>query len=319
MTITFMGNEMASFTPSDSTVLESAGTLNGYTPYESGFQRCAVQNTDINSIVSYFETAPLGSMTSAWIHFRFMNLGAGGGEQKTIYVKNAGGTEVFKIVEYSNGVSNFWKAYYWDGAAWQVGGSDFTFTVGAPNDIDIQLTASTYAIYVAGTLRDSGVANIATIETVGFIYAKTTISGVIIATEPTIGWLLACYAPDGNGANTAWTGDYTLVDEVVYDDADVISSGSVDQVETYTKAGLDFTGYAVRAVGVAARARRGASGPANLQGVLRVSGADYPSSSKLLTTGYTPNVYIWETNPATAAAWSAAAVPALEFGLKSKT
>ena len=77
--------------------------------------------------------------------------------------------------------------------------------------------------------------------------------------------------------------------------------------------------YNVVAVGVSPRAKRGASGPQNLHMALRSNGTNYYRSTIAQDVSYTANVAIWETDPATAAAWVNTAAALVQAGVKSIT
>ena len=49
---------------------------------------------------------------------------------------------------------------------------------------------------------------------------------MIVATVPTIGWHVYTNPPTGNGANTAFTGAFGDVDEVVLNDVELISGAA---------------------------------------------------------------------------------------------
>jgi hypothetical protein len=214
-------------------------------------------------------------------------------------------------------------------------GSAFSLDMTSVQTIDLNAVCNTASgsltLYVAGSSRvASGTIDLsaitalnkarfygATISTIGF---ASYVSQVIMASEPTVGMRLMTLYPSGNGANTAWTGEYTAVDENAYSDADFIYSSTNGQRETYAMTAVgSLTGYAIRAVCVAARAKRGASGPANLQVTVRTASTDYDSSSLALDLGYTANQNIWETNPNTTLTWTAADAAAIQAGVEANT
>lgn len=146
------------------------------------------------------------------------------------------------------------------------------------------------------------------------------IGGICVSTTTTIGGRVVQGYMTGNGASTAWTGDYTAVDEIQLNDADYIYTPTADQVETFTfTLKQPMTGYIPRAVAVAARARRGTTGPANIQLALRSGSTTYFSSSKALSLGYDAYVNVWNTNPDTSAAWTSSQIASLQPGVKSIT
>ena len=184
-------------------------------------------------------------------------------------------------------------------------------------------------LYIAGTeLIDSGTIDLSgTTSLKNFrFYGMTSgpstnniyVSQVIVADEPTIGMRLGSYHPSGAGATSSWTGDYSSIDETVYSDADFILSATANQVSTFAQTGPALTGYVVRAVGVSTRSKCGVGGPQNLRHALRSASTNYFSSADIaLDVGYESQLTIWETDPATSAAWVNTATSTLQPGVKS--
>ncbi len=325
MTIYFMGGEMSALVPSDSTVIETA------TFFDASFARCSIEcPRDTN----YAEGDPDASLTDAWLRCDlFTESIPSPAQTKRFAWLDAGGTERIRM-QYEADSTNELTVEYWNGVS---------FTALTPISLDLQSVRQTIDLhivcnsatgsinlYVAGNNRlNSGSIDLSAVTTlrkfrffggtVSTLTVKTRISQIIVADEPTIGWRLLTRYPSAAGATGDWTGGYTDVDEIAYSDADFINSATNGQVETFTQTGPAITGYVVRAIGVTARAKKGASGPANLQLALRVSGTDYFSSSKALDVGYSAYQNIWETNPATAADWLNTAIDAIQPGVKAIT
>lgn len=324
MSVLFMGGEMSSFVPSAAEVYErtgSAGTWN------SSFARCFLSTDDGTT---YAESADFGTGTDLWLHMdmQVYTLGSGSGSTVRFHWMDGGGTAKIRLVQIYS--SNTLRAEYWNGSAWTSAGSATVNMISRQTiDMNVVCNSATGSIkvYVAGTLRInsgsidlSGITALGKIRILGVtnsIRMNTYASQVIVADEPTIGWRLLTRYVNGAGADSAWTGAYTDIDEITYNDADFILSGTNNQVSTFTQTGPSITGYTVRAVGVAARARRGASGPQNLQLALRSSGTTYFSSSKALDLGYGAFLHVWDQNPATTADWINTAIDTLQPGVKS--
>ena len=115
----------------------------------------------------------------------------------------------------------------------------------------------------------------------------------------------------GNGLTDNWTGPFTNINEIVYNDSTFIYSGTAAQISNYLQATV--VSDPVAAVVVTARAKTSSGAPQNLQLDINVGATDYFSSSFLQTAGYGASVNVWETNPATSAPWTAAAVNAPLF------
>lgn len=321
MTILFAGSEMGAFIPSDGNVYET--TFFGAT--ESGFTRAAVQ---ASSVASYAESASFAAQDELWVHDA--NAGVGGATSyapKTIVLCNAAGTELFKVVQ--TGSQMYMQ--YWTGAIWVTAGTAFAFTPLALQHIDLFVDGNSAtgscALYVSGTERASAsgidLSAVTAITKIrcggGDIASAAGLSQVVVSTTSTVGFRLTTVPPTSAGATTDWTGGYTEVDEIVYSDADFINSATANQVELFAHGTSVPTGYRVKAVIVTARAKRGSAGPANLQLAIRSGGTTYFSSSQAVGLGYGAHVGVWETDPATASAFTASSIASLQFGVKSIT
>lgn len=332
MTILFAGGEMGAFIPSDSTVLESTSTSNS--PFNSSFARCAIS---IDGSTSYAEGQPSASDTDAWIRFDLMIEAIEASSTYCthfIWYDDAGIAAI--RARYSGSLRLLRIEYSADGSAWSSAGSDISLDMGLGNRQTISIhavvnsAAGSINVYVSGTNRlSSGALDLSGIPALdkfrvfgGTISAsdfRAWVSQVIMADESTIGMRLRTVPATGAGADTAWTGTYTEIDEAVYSDADFVNSPTADQVELFAQSTTVPTGYVVQAVVVTARAKKGSSGPANLQLAVRSNGTNYFSSSQALDEGYGAHFNVWETDPATSADWTTSAANAIQFGVKSIT
>jgi hypothetical protein len=122
-----------------------------------------------------------------------------------------------------------------------------------------------------------------------------------------------------SSVNTAWANDYVNVTKTGLSDLTVISSATAGQLETYKAIATDasIAGLAVKAVVVSARARKGDSGPQNLQMVARVGSTDYTTANIALPSAFDVRQGVFSTNPATGLPWTITEVNAAEFGVKS--
>lgn len=96
-------------------------------------------------------------------------------------------------------------------------------------------------------------------------------------------------------------------------------SQAADQVAVFSVEDLPATTLDIKGVGVNMRARRGTTGPANIQAVSRVVSVNYYSSDIPLSEGIDPIFYMWEDNPATVAPWTQAEVNSVQLGMRSRT
>lgn len=326
--ILFLGCEMESFTPDDSTVQESGDG------YNSSFSRIAIRGT-FNSVGALL--TPSASATDIWFKaFIWFDARINSNADSTFYIwYDSGGTARIRLL--FNPSPDTLTAQYWNGSAWTAAGSAISISPNSVQEIDLHVVCNTASgslkLYVAGTERiNSGVIDLSGATNLKNIYLyawgnpgglnNTHCYSQVIVTDglPTIGWRLMTFYPSGAGSDSAWTGTYADIDESVYSDSDYIYSGTANQVQMVAATAVgSTTGYSIRAVGVGARAKCDATGPQNLQLGLRVSGSNYFSSSKALSVGYAPIKNIWETSPATSVAWTASELSGLQFGVKSIT
>ena len=309
MTILYAGSGLDSLLPSDATVGESI--TNG--DIDGSFVR---SGTSVSSSGTATATG-WTDVQEVWVHLALYKSIVSNSD---IFKLQNGGVDVFKLTRESSVL----RTYYLSGlATWTQIGSDVAMTAGMLHHLDIRYktgASGAVELYIDQTEKfaTTGSYTYATdIDNIVFP-ASNVVSGIAVATENTIGWRVVQGYVSGTGSDTAWTGDYTGVDEATLSDVDFINSTAADQVETFTFTPVAaLTGYTVRGVCVSARAKRDASGPQSLQLALRSSGTNYFSSSKTLGLGYTAVQNIWETNPATSADWLSSQIAALQVGVKS--
>lgn len=323
MTFYFAAGEMCGYVPSDSTTTENTGTSFRNT----NFARTAILCGE-GSPSQYAQSETLSLPDEFWIHFDVFRGTTFSPPSQRVMTLTAGASEVLRM--YSSDSACYVDALI--GGVWTTIISSFSVANAAQLQtfdvyVDGNSATGSVKVYVSGTLRgDSGSVDLTSVAgiTNHRCYGVNTASGnllsqVIIADEPTIGMRLATYYPAGAGSTSDWTGDHTLIDEAVLNDADFIYSATNGQIELCTGTGPALTGYVVRAVGVYARAKCGAGGPQNLQFALRANGSNYFSSSKALDVGYEAHGAIWETNPDTTNDWLTSQLAALQFGVKAIT
>ncbi len=298
----------------------SAGE-NSTTGYDNSFTRQAfvVSAESSPGTTNYALTPGWSAVQEAWFHFR---LGAGG-TGHIIYLMD-GADPVFRLTSTSGRVHKL--EYLSAPATWTQIGSTATLAAITINyDLYFKSGISGEAALFANQVEViSGIADMSyapDVDNVKLVasHSSNFFSQFVVAEESTIGWRLAQGYMSASGSDTAWTGDYSGVDEADLNDADFINSGSADQVETFVHTTPSLTGYIPRAVCVTARAKRDASGPQSMQLALRSAGTNYFSATKALGLGYSAVQNIWETNPATAADFLTSQISALQPGVKSIT
>jgi len=131
--------------------------------------------------------------------------------------------------------------------------------------------------------------------------------------------------PNGNGNYSQWTGsdgnstdNYLLVDESTTPngDTDYVASSTPDQLDSYVMANLANNGVTVKSVKAIIQARKDDTNVRQLALLCRSGSTDSVGTTRTMTTTYTFYEQVWETDPATAAAWAGSAIDAAEFGVK---
>jgi hypothetical protein len=147
-------------------------------------------------------------------------------------------------------------------------------------------------------------------------------------TSPTNSWLgdtvVRTLVPTGDGDLSQLTGsdgnqvsNWQQVDELPPASTDYNGSPTVGNEDTYALADLpSTTGVSVYGVQVSATIAKSDAGTANAQPVLRLSGTDYTTTARTLSTTYTEYPDLYEKNPGTSTYFTAAEVNAAQVGMK---
>jgi hypothetical protein len=326
----FAGNELDAFVRSSVNVAEqsSGGT------FDATYVRGSIK-VGANTPADYIETPqPLGSQTTIWLHFEWYHP-TSFSALAIASLYNASGTVVFKLTPDTSGNV---QCAYWNGSTYTNIGATFAVPANTRVAVDLKLVcggSGSVTAYLDSVLKMTASASMGSVDNVdkvrincanntGFSGRDPLISQVIISITSTILHKFYCKPPTGNSAtNTAFTGDFNAVDELILDDTDYIESTAANDVETYTHAAITFpTTGSVKAVVVSARALVAATGPQNLQACLRVGGTNYFSGNLSgLGAGFAPVQAIFANDPSTSAAWGTtnAGSATTESGLKSIT
>lgn len=131
--------------------------------------------------------------------------------------------------------------------------------------------------------------------------------------------------PTADGAHSAWapstgTTHYTLVDETTpNDDTDYLSTSTAGARDTQVLGDLpSVTAMVIAGVQQCVSARKDDAGTRQIKGLLKSGGTTQAGSvTHALTTSYKYYRQVTETDPATSAAWTEAAVNALEAGAEN--
>lgn len=318
MTIYFIGGQLDSL--NNAGIAETDDT--GFGDFDGSFSRGSTRVSFDSGGAAWAETPEWSAVQELWLHYYVAEQGAALDAAAVSFMD--GVDTVFKL----HRDSGAWKLSYLSGVAtFTQAGTDVPRV--QPSHVDIHWKSGAsgeVAFYINGILQMEATGLTMTYAPdvtkirFGELNSRNIVSQIIMADEPTIGWRVGQSYMTSNGANTAWTGDYTSVDEALLNEADYIYSGSADQIETYGHTLVpSLTGYNPRAVAVSARARRGGSGPQNIQLAIRSGSTNYFSGTKSLDLGYSAVQHVWETNPDTSLPWTVSQVAAAQPGVKSIT
>ena len=141
----------------------------------------------------------------------------------------------------------------------------------------------------------------------------------------------AVFPAADSATNAAWTcsagtDHYALVDEKATDfpddDTTYISSDTADQKDTFDMEALSYANGTILGVQVCVCARKDDAGPRSIAATVKSGASDDDGDTVSLGNSYeyikgaNNSLPIWETDPATSAAWTLEGVENAEFGVK---
>ena len=330
MTVLFAGGELDAFFTSGNNFTDTADTARR----DTNFARSSIRPR-----FPGFARADFSSLTEGWLHMtmNIRTLTSANQDSAFLRLSDSVTGQIVLQIDGDNGVFNF---EYWNGASFTELAPAISFVIATNHKIDIHWkiadSGGIFELFLDGVSvtsfsGDTLLAGFTQIDRIQFHSSTSALtnsiydvfySEIIVADESTIDWRLATLAPNGAGNSTTWTGDDTDVSTEALDDEIFISSASADEVEQFTISDLSGTAAAmdVVAVVVAARSRNAITGPQNVQISIRTGGNDFFSSNLSgVSTGFTEDFVVYETNPDTSSAWLGSEVNDLEIGVKSIT
>lgn len=297
------------------------------TRYNTNLSRHAIR---CNGNSPYVQGTLNTALTDCWVHVSWASRNADSDGPFLLRFYNSGGTEVFRVDATS--VETF-QAYYWNGSTMVAVGSTWNMVdsvSGGVRELVLHIEcggSGNFAAYYDGAEVATGaIASTATDNIKSFRGAdteNTTTYGTyftefIFADELLIGASLETQWPTGNGTDADGTGTYADVDEATRSDADYIVLANVGEKRSVTYGAFTETQDAVLAYILSATLGCDASGPSQVRAYIVVGGTRYYSSPVTVSLSILPYNFVWETNPATAAAWSAAQIEAVtECGIEA--
>lgn len=122
---------------------------------------------------------------------------------------------------------------------------------------------------------------------------------------------LTQFSPQGGSVNWENVDDATSDGDTTYNVSDMTG-----QIDTFDCANLPAIGSVIGGVQVNLMTRKDDAGSRTLRAIARAASTNYEGADIVLTTDYRVCRQVWDQNPATAAAWTEAAINAAEFGYK---
>lgn len=273
------------------------------------------------------------AQTSLWSSVQLAGMFWDGDGEDLLKCYNSSGTLVFRIDGVYGGNM---QCYYWNGSTWVTAGATFNIPYhvisGELHKIDLKFVGGVsglFEIYKDNVLQTSGsIASAACDNIKQFAWRSTDsdsnnywsyFSEFVVDTTSTLGCVCETEQPTATGSDTDGVGAYTNVNETQRDDTGLITLDSAGQRRSFTAAARTQAAAVVTGVVASAVLACSSSGPQKAKFYLKISGTRYYSPDITLTLSMLPYNYIWVTNPATGAAWTAAEAQAasLEWGVEA--
>lgn len=250
------------------------------------------------------------------------------------YLFNTAGAAVFRLTTAGAAGSNTSNTVLAqtspDGVTWTSRGSAFYLPADVLYNCTLSVkinSASGFIKFYSGDITMLSVTGIdlsAITEIAGYQWLGSSFGAgeyvsamIAVADEDPRDWILVPMSPNGAGADTAASGAYTDVNELVLDDSTMVSWAANGDKETFTHAAVTLPSqHDVKALVVSSRARIGASGIANFKSLLRQSSTDYANASNVatMTTAFHGRQQAWLTDPSTSVAWTQTSINSVQFG-----
>lgn len=197
---------------------------------------------------------------------------------------------------------------------------DIKLTLGSPHAVEVSRNGS---LLKTGTFTQASFTGARSARFSSNNASNATSYSQILATRGinTIGAFVKYLRGTGAGSNSGWTGSVTDVNEAIGSDATVNTSATAGQKQSYAMTDITVPGgYDVRSIFYWLRARNTGAAPGNIKAVCRSGATDYSSSNLTgITSSFSQIGTRYDTDPATATAWTDSGIDAVEFGYESAT
>jgi hypothetical protein len=334
--VLFLGGRLDSFSVVSGTPTEvsTAGR------FDATYSDCATQCSTATDIVqgTFLDTAnaavDVTSGQTAWLHFQAYWTGStGSGTAYAYFVDSSGQPWLMLRGTSTTAVGLFYNSGTGASPVWtQVGTNTFVPGNGGKHDFDMRITIGSphsVELIVNNNSAVSGTFTQASLTTLrGFRFssltANQTLFSQVFATEgiSTVNAHVKTIRATGAGGNTGWTGAFTNVNEAVNSDATFDSTAAAGNRQSYAMADITLpAGYSIPSVFHWLRAKNDGTAPNNIKSVVRQSTTDYDYGSNManMSAAFAAQPARYDTDPASAAAWTQTTFNSAEFGYLSVT
>lgn len=141
---------------------------------------------------------------------------------------------------------------------------------------------------------------------------------IVTDNEPTIGLRLATMRPDSQGDDNDMTGSPLDLNN---NDGLTISTDTVGHRESWNLSAYNgpASPTSVRALVTKTRSRKGVTGPQSVRHYLRIGTTNYDAASTITPANNSPEMTVWDTNPATTSAWATSDFTGLQQGVEAES
>lgn len=286
--------------------------------------------------VQFFRRDLDGTHNEVWVHGALNPTDTGG--QADDRICSVTTTDPNDVVAELSGNNGDIELLYYNGGGITTVATGVPLVPNTANILDLHVlldnSVGVFAVYLNGTLLHETTPGDTLFDRQCSIVSYNSVSSsgasrwsecIINDTTTTIGRRLLTLGIDANGSNTAWTGDFTDIDEVgAVDDADFISTTAASNIETFTFPNLSatFAGFEVDAVVLSATGTAdGGGAPQNIRHYIDSSasvatGANFAALTPSFTTGHQT---VFAVDPNGGGAWDIANIDGINIGVESQT
>lgn len=330
MTILWMGGEDIDLTSRSGGAFQSADT----TQYRAAYARGNLQFSSYSGTWGIMKWP--AAYTSFWFSARIrrdglitspsrflgFNRSGSNGEREVLGFRNLSATNKLVLAKYNNvsAVETVLQTSTADMPSlgvlskWDVAVDNY----GANGRVRVWIDGTLLVDYTGDLTIPSGPANLDGVRLTGNTTGNNYMcefSELNLADEDTRVFSGNTLFPNGAGSNSGLVGDYTMVDEAVINDADVVSGDTAGLKSTFAMSNTAAGSFIVKGLMLSARCAKGVSGPGSVRLGFRLSGQEWWSAPIAVDTAWATVQVLLQTNPLTNNRWTTAELDAIECGV----